>query len=150
LPPPRRKQTTMVSAERTAAIVEARARDEPFSRIGARWGISPQRAHRLYADAVNARPSEAVDACRAQLSDLADMALAELIALAMDTGVTARVRVEAWSSARGWAERLARMHGVDVQPRDARSGDVIDMQPRPEDFTAQIAAKVIELKAANQ
>lgn len=112
MPPRRRRQQTPQSAERTAAIVYLRGLDQPFSRIGEQFGISGERARQIYGQALDRTISDAVNDVRAQLSDLADSALAELLAIAADKTATRRSRIDALTSARGWANELARLHGA--------------------------------------
>lgn len=68
----------LTTQERKAEIVRLRRQRIPFDEIGARFGITRQRAHKIYWDAMNAIPAEEVKALREEqrqiFEDLIDRA----------------------------------------------------------------------------
>ena len=108
-----------------------------FDAIGHQLGISSQRAGRIFSEALAAIPRHGVDELRAEETELIDHAVNSLTSIATDSNTSARTRVEAWSAIRGWAERKARLHGLDAPKTHAvLTLDAID---------AQIAALEAEL-----
>lgn len=105
----RNKLTPEQVAQRKKAIVEARRAREPFDAIGAVHGITPQRAHQIYWEALAETPNTQVVQDRQEQRELADRAINRLLAIAEDPDVSHRTAVEAWSSIRGWAEHLAKL-----------------------------------------
>jgi hypothetical protein len=97
------------TATRKRAIVASRRSREPFDAIGATWGISAVRAHQIYWEAMREIPNQQVAEHREEQRDLADKAIAALLAIAEDPDVSARTRVEAWSSIKGWCEHQAKL-----------------------------------------
>jgi len=114
----------LTAAERRARVIQLRRSRVTFEEIGKALGISRQRAHKIYSDALRELPARDLAEHRAEELTLIDDALRALMIIAHDQGVHARTRVEAWNAARGWAERKARMLGLDA-PTQHRI-DVID------------------------
>lgn len=114
----------VTAAERRARVIQLRRHRATFEDIGKVLGISRQRAHKIYSDALREIPAPHLDEHRAEELVLIDDALRSLMIIAADASVTARTRVEAWNAARGWAERKARLLGLDA-PTQHRV-DVID------------------------
>lgn len=108
--------TRMETAERRAHVVELRRRRHTFAEIGTQLGVSAQRAHRIYTEALAAVPAMQVDQHRAEELTLIDDAIADLLTVAKSREQP-RTSVEAWNSIRGWAERKAKLLGLDVPTR---------------------------------
>ena len=70
-----------------------------------------------------------VDEHRAEELGLIDTAVTDLMGIATDSTTSARTRVEAWSAIRGWAERKARLLGLDSPTKHAvLTLDALDAQ----------------------
>lgn len=108
------RQLTLEGAERRAEVVRMRTGHMSWQQIGDHFGVSLQRAHQIFREAIDAAPAQAVAEHRAELSLLSDTAISELLALARDEDVSPRTRIEAWSAARGWAERKATLMGANA------------------------------------
>jgi hypothetical protein len=106
---PRNHLTPEETEQRKRAIVAARRAREPFDAIGATHGITPQRANQIYWEAMREIPYQQVAEHREEQRDLADKAINALLAIAEDPDVSARTRVEAWSSIKGWCEHQAKL-----------------------------------------
>lgn len=102
------------AVERAARIVEMRRRRMSYTEIGAYENISPQRVGQIYRKALADIPVNAVEEHRAEETELIDMAINRLLVLANDGDVYPKDRVEAWNSIRGWAERKAKLLGLDA------------------------------------
>jgi hypothetical protein len=61
-----------------------------------------------------ALPRHGIDELRAEETELIDHAVNSLMTIATGNNTSARTRVEAWSATRGWAERKARLLGLDA------------------------------------
>ena len=108
-----------------------------FDALGHQLGISSQRAGHIFHDALAALPRYGIDELRAEETELIDHAVNSLMTIATGNNALARTRVEAWSATRGWAERKARLLGLDAPKTQAvLTLDAID---------AQIAALEAEL-----
>jgi hypothetical protein len=124
----------MTAAQRRARVVELRADRWTFAQIGAELGISRQRAHQLY-DAVLAsyRPRD-LDLHRTEELELIDAACRDLLEIARDRRtdedgilvVSARDRAKAWEVLRAWADRKARLLGLDEPKRSHISMERLD------------------------
>lgn len=112
-----RRATTPEVAERRRLVVEMRRRNIPFDEIGRTLGVSAQRAHQIYRDALDALPVQAVDEHRTEAIARIDEAQRALRGIAADPDVSARTRVEAWAAFRGWEDRRARLLGLDQPVR---------------------------------
>lgn len=119
------------TAERMAEIVRLRRARVPQSAIAEQLGISQQRVSQLYQRALREIPAGNVAEYRAEELDLIDAATRGLLRLAHDPVVSPRTRVEAWSVLRGWAERRAKLLGLDA-PQQARvsviTEDMVDAE----------------------
>ena len=123
----------MTAAERRAQVVQLKRTKLSFAEIGRRIGITGQRAGQLYREALAQVPRMAVEEHRVEELELYDTAIHQLMRIATDTTVTPRTRVEAWTSIRGFAERKAKLLGLDSPAKfEVISLDAID-------------AKIIEL-----
>lgn len=99
-----------------------------MAEIGKRMGISRQRAQQLYAQALAEIPAAQVEEHRVEELMLIDDAISDLLGLARDHD-RPRTAVEAWNSIRGWAERKARLLGLDAPERhEYISLDAIDRE----------------------
>jgi hypothetical protein len=115
------------AAERRAQVVALRRRRATFDQIGRTLGISRQRAHQLYSQALAEAPAPQLDEHRTEELILIDDAIRDLMKIARDSGTTPRTAVEAWTSIRGWAERKAKQLGLDAPTRhEVRQIDAID------------------------
>jgi hypothetical protein len=133
---------------RKAAIVQARRAREPWDAIGATWDITPQRAHQIYRAALDEFPAVQVAEHREEEASLADQAISRLMAIADDPDVSARTRVEAWSSIRGWCQHKAALLGLNSPTRrevTVLSESTVDLALAK--AAADHAAKVAELEA---
>lgn len=106
----------IAAAERRAKVVELRRQRLTFADIGKALGVSAQRAHQLYTEALAAIPAMQVEQHRAEELTLIDDAIADLWPIAHDH-TQPRTAVEAWESIRGWAERKAKLLGLDAPVR---------------------------------
>jgi hypothetical protein len=135
-------------ALRKTAIVAARRAFEPFDAIGATHGITSQRAHQIYWEAMRETPNSQVEEHRQEQTDLADKAVNALLAIAEDPDVSARTRVEAWSSIKGWCEHKAKLLALYAPLRreiTVLSESTVDLALAK--AAADHAAKVAELEA---
>jgi hypothetical protein len=105
---------TPAQAERRAQVVRMRSARLSFAEIGRRLDITAQRAGVIYRQALMDVPKANVDEHRAEELEFIDLATNRLLTIAMDSAVTPRTRVEAWSAIRGWAERKAKLLGLDA------------------------------------
>jgi len=120
----------VTAAERRAQVVALRRRRATFDQIGRALGISKERAWKLYQEALAQVPAAQVDEHRAEELVLIDDAIADLMKIARvhDKPMTS---VEAWNSIRGWAERKAKLIGLDAPTRfEHLTLDAIDAQLR--------------------
>lgn len=101
------------AAERRTQVVAYRRRRMTFAEIGDAMGFSAQRAHQLYKEALAAVPVLEVNEHREEELALIDDAIADLMAIATEHKQP-RTAVEAWNGIRGWAERKARLLGLDA------------------------------------
>jgi len=107
----------VTAAERRAQVVALRRRRATFADIGRALGITKQRAHQLYEQALAEIPAQHLEEHRAEELVLIDDAIAALMRIARDSSTTPRTAVEAWTSVKGWAERKARLLGLDAPAR---------------------------------
>lgn len=127
---------TPAGAERRARIVKMRNARMKWREIGEREGIHPSMAARIYREALAEIPAAAIDEHRAEELELIDTAINRLMAIALnaevyDSGslvVTPRTKVEAWTSIRGWAERKAKLLGLDAPQRHDITLDAINAE----------------------
>lgn len=101
------------TARRRARVIEARRQHLTYAEIGTELGVSMQRAHEIYLEALREIPAEQVELHRAEASQLAYAAIDDLLTIAREHKAP-RVSVEAWGQIRGWAERLARVLNTDM------------------------------------
>lgn len=117
----------VTAAERRAQVLELRRQRLQFDEIGRQLGVSKQRAFQLYQAAIADIPRQQRDQHLAEELLLADDAIADLLAKARNPKQP-RTAVEAWNSIRGWAERKARLLGLDapakVEVSDARRAEI--------------------------
>ncbi len=119
------------AAERRAQVVALRRRRATFDQIGRTLGISRQRAHQLYSQALGEIPAPQLDEHRAEELILIDDAIRDLMKIARDSQTSPRTAVEAWTSIRGWAERKAKQLGLDAPTRfEHLTLDAIDAELR--------------------
>lgn len=133
------RRRTLESAARRARVVEMRRDRATFDVIAAEMGVSKQRAHALYVEALHEVPAARVEQHRAEELDLIDRATRELLTLATDGDVSPRTRVEAYNAVRGWAERKARLLGLDA-PAQVRAQVITDdmVDAAIEDLTREL------------
>lgn len=127
-------------AARQARIVNARRARMTWDKIAEREGLSTTRCHELYSEALANNPlsAVAVDEYRVEETELIDAAIQNLMRIALDPeGTSQRTRVEAWTAIRGWAERKAKLLGLDAPARH----EVVTL----DHLDAQIAALEAEL-----
>lgn len=125
---PARRQLTPAQAERLAEVVSLRRQRLTQDEIARRLGISQQRVSQLYSQALAAFPAQQVDEHRAEELLLIDDAISDLLPVARDHD-RPRTAVEAWSAIRGWAERKAKLLGLDAPTRsEVITIDAIDAE----------------------
>jgi hypothetical protein len=112
-PPISGDNSKIKAAEQQARVVELRRRRLTFAEIGQTMGFTAQRAHQIYNDALKAVPALQVDEHRVEELTLVDDAIASLWDIAHNAKQP-RTAVEAWTSIRGWAERKAKLLGLDT------------------------------------
>lgn len=115
------RRRTLESAARRARVVELRRARWYWSDIGVDLGITAQGAQQLYSAALADAPVAQIEEHRAEERELVDTATRELLELACDRDVTPRTRIEAWTAMRGWAERKARLLGLDAPTKVSAS-----------------------------
>jgi len=101
------------TANDPATVAQLRRRRVTFEEIAGHLGISAIQAAELYRQALEEMPELAATEHRAEELMLADDAVRRLLTIARDDGTSPRTAVEAWNSARGWAEHKARLLGLD-------------------------------------
>lgn len=141
------------AAEQRALVVAFRRRRMTFAEIGAELGVTAQRAHQIYVAALKAVPALEVEQHRAEELTLIDDAIADLFPLATDHD-RPRTAVEAWNSIRGWAERKAKLLGLDVPVRaDIMVHEVtqqdLELQEMLREAAAMAAAQEAEIEGAS-
>lgn len=118
------------AAERRAQVVALRRRRLTFDQIGRALGVSKERAWKIYQEALAQVPAAHVDEHRAEELMLIDDAISDLLKIAKDHDKP-RTAVEAWSAIRGWAERKAKLLGLDAPTRhEVLTIDAIDAEIR--------------------
>jgi len=113
---PPRNQRTVEQATRRAEVVALRRQRLSLAEIGRRMGISHQRVSQLYSQALAEIPVHQVEEHRAEELILIDDAINDLLPIARDHA-RPRSAVEAWNAIRGWAERKAKLLGLDAPER---------------------------------
>ncbi len=113
---PRTNRVDEEGLARRQRAVELRRKRWTYDQIGAELGVSAPRAHQLWKSGVELAPIARIEEIRNEELEFADIAIRELLEIARsaDKAVTARTKVEAWSAIRGWAERKARVAGIDA------------------------------------
>lgn len=114
--PHRSTEARITTAERRARVMELRRQSLTFIEIGVQMGVSPQRAHEIYLDALAAIPARQVDLYRAEALELALGAIEDLLPIATNHAQP-RTSVEAWNSIRSWSERIAKTVGYDASTK---------------------------------
>ena len=138
-----------IDAAREALIIERRASRVSFQKIGDEIGLSAPRVHEIFQEVQNRIPAQRIGDLRAEESDLADRAIANLLEIAENTNVSPRTRAEAWNSIRGWSESKRKLFGVDAPTRreiTVVSNETIDMAIV--ELTKEMAAMEAQAKAA--
>jgi hypothetical protein len=118
---------TVEAAERTARIVELRRQRLTWREIADVVGVTMKRCQVLYRQSLAEIPAHHVDEHRAEELLLVDDATADLMLIARDVKVSPRTRIEAWSTIRAWAERKAKLMGLDAPTQVVRI-DAIDKE----------------------
>jgi|SRR5882672_3341832 len=112
----RSTEARITTAERRAHVIALRREGRTFAEIGEDLGVSAQRAHVIYLEALKEIPAREVDQYRAEALDLIHAAIEDLLPIARDHDQP-RTRVEAWSQLRAWIERLAKTTGFDASTK---------------------------------
>lgn len=105
-----------------ATIAQLRRRRVTFEEIAQHLGITAVQAAELYRQALEQMPELAKAEHEAEELMLADEAVRRLLTIARDDNTSPRTAVEAWNSARGWAEHKARLLGLDGTRKTAEGG----------------------------
>lgn len=110
------KLTGAEKAAREARIVQMRRARATWDAIAKREGLAPSRCHQIYSEALTKNPLSAiqVDEHRLEETELIDLAIAQLMRIGLNAEVSHRTRVESWNALRGWAERKAKLLGLDA------------------------------------
>ena len=114
MPGPRRTEDGML---KRARVLELRRQRWTFVDIAEELGLSRQRAQQLYDSALAEFPAANLEEHRAEELVLIDDATRHLMTIAKDQKASHHARIEAWNSIRGWAERKARLLGLDAPER---------------------------------
>jgi hypothetical protein len=125
-----RTHQRLIAAERRAQVVALRRRRLTFDEIGAELGVSRQRAHAIWRAALAEIPAAQLDEHRIEELALIDDAIANLMPIARDHK-RPRSAIEAWNAIRGWAERKAKLLGLDAPGKrqiEVITADVIDRE----------------------
>ena len=139
----RRTRATERAAEYRAQVVQMRSVRLTFAEIGRRMGVTGQRAGQLYREALAEVHRMDTEENRQEELGLVDTATSRLMAIAMDTSVSPRTRVEAWSGIRQWAEHKAKLLGLNAAVKhEVITLDYLDQQ------IAQLSAEVAAGSAA--
>jgi hypothetical protein len=112
-----RRRVSSQTAARRARAVELRDRRWTWAAIGEDLGVSLQRAHQLYREALDDVPVMHVDEHRRSELDLIDTACRELMDIAAAPYASSKDRIRAWATLRMWADRKARLLGLDAPQR---------------------------------
>ena len=115
------------TVETAARIVELRRQRLTWPEIGKQVDLHPSRVRVLYNRALAEIPAQHVDEHRAEELTLIDDATANLMTIALDVKVSHRSRIEAWNSVRAWAERKAKLLGLDA-PTQVVTIDKVDAE----------------------
>lgn len=97
-----------------ARIVELRTASYKWREIAEAVDRSIPYCHNLYFQALAEVPADQVVQARQEECQLVESAVHNLLKMATDDSVTARTRVEAWNSIRGWSEHRAKMVGLNA------------------------------------
>lgn len=125
----RTTQATITAAERRAKVVQLKRTKLSFAEIGRQLGITGQRAGQLYREALAQIPRMAVEEHRVEEQELYDTAIHQLMKIATSVTTTPKVKVEAWAAIRGYAERKAKLLGLDAPSKhEVISLDAIDRE----------------------
>ena len=120
--------TQLDTAARRARVVELRRQRLTWDQIGHDIGVSKQRAHKIYQEALAEYPASQLAEHRHEELELIDQAIRDLLAIAQDDRETEtekgtrpvtspRTRVEAWSAIRGWSQHRAALLGLNAPTR---------------------------------
>lgn len=126
-------------AARAARVVQMRRARMTWDQISKEVGVVPSVCHDIYQRALTENPLSAiqVDEHRLEETELIDTAVRSLLGIALKPEVSPRTRVEAWSGLRAWADRKAKLLGLDAPSKhEVVTIDALD---------AQIAALEVEL-----
>lgn len=135
------------TAARRARVVEARRQHLTYAEIGAELGVSLQRAHEIYLEALEAVPAKQVELHRTEAAQLAHAAIDDLLLIAREHKQP-RTAVEAWGQIRGWAERLSKIQGTDAPMKvDATVAEVAQVDPATAAMIAE-AKQMAEVQEA--
>jgi hypothetical protein len=107
----------LAAARRDARIVELRAQRVPFAEIARELKISRQRVHQLWSDILDRIPAAHLDKFRQEERELADHAVRDLLTIISDPTATHGSRIRSWEVMVKWAERRARLDGLDAPLR---------------------------------
>jgi hypothetical protein len=113
---PSRSCQRVTAAETRARVIALRRRRATFDDIGRALGITKQRAHQIYVQALAEIPAAELAEHRAEELALIDDAIHDLMPIARDHDRPGSA-VDAWNAIRGWADRKARLLGLDAPAR---------------------------------
>lgn len=120
---------TEEGAIKRARVLELRRQRWTFVDIAKELGISHQRAAQLYRSALAEFPVAELEEHRAEEQVLIDDAISNLMVIAKNPKAGPRAQIEAWNAIRGWAERKAKLLGLDApERREVISIDQIDRE----------------------
>jgi len=140
-----RRLSAAERAEREGRVIELRRQRLHWDEIGAAVGVSASVACRTWQAAMarHPLPRTQLEEYRAEELELVDLAVRDLMAIARDNSLMSNgrprvsdgVRVEAWAAIRAWAERKARLLGLDAPAKH----QIISL--------GQIEAEILRLEA---
>lgn len=122
-----RNDRTPESEQKTARIIELRRQRMGWAEIGKAVGMDHKTVRNRYNRALAEIPAPHVDEHRAEELTLVDDATADLMIIARNDDVSPRTRIEAWSTIRAWAERKAKLLGLDA-PTQVVTIDRVDQE----------------------
>jgi methylphosphotriester-DNA--protein-cysteine methyltransferase len=118
---------TPETAHAAVRIVELRRQRATWPDIAKAMGMTSSNVRKLYNRALAEIPAQHIDEHRAEELTLIDDATANLMGMALDEKVSHRSRIEAWNSIRAWAERKAKLLGLDA-PTQVVTIDKVDQE----------------------
>lgn len=143
----REEAVRLAEMDNRAKVVALRRQRLTFDEIATQLGITASSAHMLYHRALASHPLAhmEIDAHRIEEAELCDIATQHLMAIALSRDVSPRTRVESWGIMRGWAERKAKLFGLDA-PTEIHVTTISQLDAQIAAMEAEITARVALLE----